>query len=155
MTKVVDIQSKLSETAQLVLTQFTELTGMEANDYVVNDVHRLIAGMPKSLANQKRKYVDELFAEIRANTGTDDDGKDLAEDKQGHAYHAAVRKYERLAPRIMQEAIGFDRLFETCHKEWYESTMDKPWSRTSTKSKSMTKQEKEAREALAKIHKVA
>lgn len=155
MTKVVDIQSKLSETAQLVLTQFTELTGMEANDYVVNDVHRLIAGMPKSLANQKKKYVDELYAEIRASVSVDRDGADLPEDQQGHAYHSAKRKYDRLAPRIMQEAIGFERLFDTCHKEWYESTMDKPWSRTSTKSKSMSKQEKEAREALAQIHKVA
>ena len=155
MTKVVDIQKKLGETAQLVLEYYTELTGSEANDYAVNDVCRLIAGLPLSLAKSKRTYIDKLQAEVRAATAVDQDGKDLPEDQQGHAYHQAVQRFERLALRIEVEAQGFDQMFENCHKPWYEGYQEREWASTSTAKPKLSKQEKAAMDAIKARYKVA
>ena len=155
MTKVVDIQKKLGETAQLVLEYYTELTGSEANDYAANDVCRMIAGLPSALAKQKRTYIDKLQAEIRVATSVDQDGKDLPEDQQGHAYHQAVQRFERLALRIEVEAQGFDQMFENCHKPWYEGYQGREWASTPTAKPKLSKQEKAAMDAIKARYKVA
>ena len=156
MAKVVDIQKELSKTAQLVLEYYTELSGEEANDYAVNDVCRMIAGLPLSLAKQKRKYIEGLYADVRAATTVDDDNKDLPEDQQGHAYHTAVQKFQRLSFRIEQEAQAFDQMFETCHRPWYEGYQERDWdSRTKQSNAKLTSQQQAAMDAIKAKFKVA
>lgn len=147
MAKTTNIQSTLNALADAYIENYRNTVGDAPNDYFVTDVARSLTKIPAWSAAQKRKYIDDLYAEVERHRTFDSEGKDNpAKSKQ---YYDAKAKYERLSPRIELEAMALDAVFEQ-HKAWFESYTGQEFTLNtrSQPARKLTKQEQAAIKAI-------